>query len=291
MASPPPPPRSTTIPDTVSSTDGVTIAIHDLGGDGPPLLLCHATGFCGPVWRPVAATLARRYRCIALDFRGHGRSTRPIDRPLEWQGMAEDVLAVVATISPDRPVPAVGHSMGGAALVLAETTKPGTLSKAWTFEPILFEGSPTGASAEPSEISTGARRRRATFSSRDEVIEWYSTRPPLDVLDRRALEAYVDGGFEQLPDGSLTLRCRPEDEASVFEFHNSGARRLIGEVTVPFAVAVSGAGGPPAEAATEAAEEFDNLELIVYGDVSHFGPLEDPDRLAGDMVDWFDRSG
>ena len=40
--------------ETVPSTDGVTLAVHDLGGDGPPLLLCHATGFHGRVWTALA---------------------------------------------------------------------------------------------------------------------------------------------------------------------------------------------------------------------------------------------
>ena len=108
------------VPDTVRSTDGVTLQLYDLGGDGPPLLLCHATGFCGQVWQPVADKLAPHFQCVALDFRAHGRSTRPVDRPLAWAGMAEDVIATVEAIAPDRPIAAVGHSMGGASLVLAE---------------------------------------------------------------------------------------------------------------------------------------------------------------------------
>ena len=46
----------------VDSTDGVVLALHDLGVDGPPLLLCHATGFHGRVWAP----LGRRARRSAL---------------------------------------------------------------------------------------------------------------------------------------------------------------------------------------------------------------------------------
>ena len=31
----------------VASTKGVTVAVHDLGGEGDPLLIAHANGFCG----------------------------------------------------------------------------------------------------------------------------------------------------------------------------------------------------------------------------------------------------
>ena len=66
----PPPPLS------VPSSDGVTLAVHDLGGDGPPILLAHATGFHGRVWLPVATHLADAH-CWAPDLLGHGDSVVP----------------------------------------------------------------------------------------------------------------------------------------------------------------------------------------------------------------------
>ena len=38
-------------------TDAPTLAVHAWGGDGPPTLLCHPTGFHGRVWAPVAERL------------------------------------------------------------------------------------------------------------------------------------------------------------------------------------------------------------------------------------------
>ncbi|MEM9653399.1 MAG: alpha/beta hydrolase [Actinomycetota bacterium] len=277
---------SRSIPTTVTSTDQVTVQLHDLGGSGPLLLLSHATGFCGQVWAPMAETLAEQYHCVAFDHRSHGRSSRPVGRSLEWSGMAEDIVAVVEALSPDEPVAAVGHSMGGTTLAIAEVARPGTVAKAWTFEPILFGGESLGTRSEPSEISQGARRRRATFADRDEVIARYGSRPPLDVLDPRALRAYAEHGFRDLPDGTVTLCCRPEDEAAVFEHHNSGARTTIGDVTIPFLIAASGDERLPAQAVRAAAAEFPHLDLAIYEDLTHFGPLEAPERMARDCLAW-----
>ena len=281
------------IPDTVASTDGVTLALHDLGGTGPLLLLCHATGFCGRVWEPLAQVLAPHRRCVTFDFRAHGLSTRPVDRPMVWQGMAEDILAVVDALSPDEPITAVGHSMGGTSLILAEGLRPGTIERAWTFEPILFgdgipvSGHDSGAvQADPSEISQAARNRRAVFSDRNEAYERYGSRPPLSLLDKRALRAYVDHGFGDLADGTVGLRCAPGDEAAIFEFHNSGARRIVGEVAMGLTVAASGDGQVPAMAVLDAAAEFPNLDLVRYENLSHFGPLEDPDLIGTDLLAW-----
>ena len=131
-------------PTTVASTDGVEVASYDFGGDGPLLMVCHATGFCGGMYEPIARHLTDRFHCVGLDFRGHGRSERPDGVSMAWSGMGHDLLAVIDDArskrgeSDDTPVLAIGHSMGGASIVLAELLRPGTIAKAWALEPILF---------------------------------------------------------------------------------------------------------------------------------------------------------
>ena len=50
------------------------IAVHDLGGEGDALLVCHATGFCGRVYEPFARTLGSQHHVHAVDLRGHSDS-------------------------------------------------------------------------------------------------------------------------------------------------------------------------------------------------------------------------
>ena len=64
------------------SSDGFDVAAWDLGGDGPPVLMAHATGFHGLVWRPMAADLAD-FHCYSFDERGHGDSARPPEHPYD----------------------------------------------------------------------------------------------------------------------------------------------------------------------------------------------------------------
>jgi len=83
------------IPAEIASTDGVTVRLYDLGGVGRPVVFCHATGFCGQVWQPGAdrlnAAFEGEFRCIAFDFRGHGRSSLPTDGDMNWLGMGDDL--------------------------------------------------------------------------------------------------------------------------------------------------------------------------------------------------------
>lgn len=284
----------------VRSTDGVDVALHDLGGDGPPLLLTHATGFCGPVWRPIAERLSTRFHCWAPDLRGHGESVTPEGLDFRWQGFADDVLAVVDHLRErhgfDGPPAAVGHSKGGAALLLAEQRRPGTFSRLYCFEPVVFPGDPidpddtedTGSSGtgRGNHLADGARRRRATFASADEAYANFSSKPPLNVLHPDALRAYVDGGFREEADGSVTLRCRPVDESQVYRMGaQHGAFAHLGDVTIPVTIA-TGARDPvgPAAFAPHIAEALPHGDLVVFEHLGHFGPLQDPDAIATDLL-------
>ena len=83
---------------TIPSSDGLSIATYDLGGDGRDLLLVHATGFCAGVWGPLVEHL-RGFRVTAIDVRGHGRSDAPDLGPdgpgMSWAGTGDDVLAAI----------------------------------------------------------------------------------------------------------------------------------------------------------------------------------------------------
>jgi pimeloyl-ACP methyl ester carboxylesterase len=271
----------------VESSNGVRVAAHDFGGSGPLVVLCHATGFCGLAWLPLVEALAGRFRCVAIDLRPHGQTALPAGVSLAWRGMADDLTAVVDELSPGRPVLAIGHSMGGAAIILAETARPGLVERAWTYEPILLEELPPLTGPDSPPIAVAARKRRARFASRREAYRRYASRPPLSRLDPRALAAYVEHGFADEPDGTVSLRCRPEQEAAVFEHHNAGAYELAAELEIPFVVAAGGDEAGPAQRVVAVAERCRHLTLVRYPDLSHFGPLEQPDRLAVDIARFF----
>ncbi|HEY4377793.1 MAG TPA: alpha/beta fold hydrolase, partial [Acidimicrobiales bacterium] len=94
------------------STDHVELTVHDLGGHGGDALLCHATGFHGLVWAPLASHL-HGLHAWAPDFRGHGASVTPPGYEFSWDRFADDVLACVDGLGLDHPI-GIGHSKGGA---------------------------------------------------------------------------------------------------------------------------------------------------------------------------------
>ncbi|MEL7209466.1 MAG: alpha/beta hydrolase, partial [Actinomycetota bacterium] len=98
-----------------------------------------------------------------------------------------------------------------------------------------------------------------------------------------ALEAYVEHGFAEEPDGTIVLKCRPEMEARTYEM--GGQHRAfdhLSEVTTPVTVAVGerDAGVGPGLVAPMIAERLPNGTLQTEPGLGHFGPLEEPTRIA-----------
>ncbi|MGH9137520.1 MAG: alpha/beta fold hydrolase, partial [Acidimicrobiales bacterium] len=231
------------MPHFVASTDAITVAVHDLGGPATPaaptLLFCHANGFCGAVFRPLAERLADGYRGLAVDLRYHGDSVAPDGLEPSWYHFGDDVEAVLdAGLIPEAAaLHGIGHSLGGAALVMAAARRPSRFRSLWLYEPIIPPPDHRSADGGPNLMSDAALRRRSTFESPDAAYENFASKPPLDQLHPEALRAYVDGGFATQPDGSVQLKCRPESEAAIFRTgHQHEAWEAAARVRVPTTV-------------------------------------------------------
>lgn len=110
----------------------VTLAWEE-AGRGLPVVLLHAFPLNRRMWEPQRDALARRYRVITPDFRGHGKSEVPAEDST-MERLAEDVRGLLDELKLERVVLG-GLSMGGyvafafyrkyaarvAALILADT--------------------------------------------------------------------------------------------------------------------------------------------------------------------------
>jgi len=271
---------------SVTTPDGVRLALHEQGGRGRPTLLAHATGLHGAVWEPFAEALGDGFERWALDFRGHGASVVPPGQPLAWVEMGTDVEAVVDHLDtePGRLL-GVGHSMGGAALLLAEQARPGTFAGLWLFEPIAPPKGATDPLAGGNRLAEGAARRRPSFPTHADALANYASKPPLHTWRADALHAYVRHGFVAGEDGAVHLACRPDDEAQVFRgggghegFHH------LGEVRCPVVVACGEQTAGPAAFAGAIARALPEGHLERHQHMGHFGPLEAPGVLAASVV-------
>jgi pimeloyl-ACP methyl ester carboxylesterase len=268
---------------TVKSRDGSRLAGYELGGAGEVLLIAHATGLCGAMYQLLADHLTDQFRVVALDFRGHGDSSASPDLDYGWDRMAEDVAAVISHIGAG-PLHGFGHSMGGAALLLAERDAPSTFASMYLYEPIIF--SSEFSTEGQNVMAERARQRRLEFESRADVLYRYASRPPFNRVHAGFVAGYVDNGFADLPDGRVRLKCLPDVEARIFS--NGGQVELgaVEHVTTPIAVAIGHEeqGSNPSRLGPPLADALVHGHLVRYDHIGHFGPLQDPWTIARDIA-------
>ncbi len=80
-------------------------------GTGDPVLLLHGLGSSVRDWENQLDQIGHRYRVIAVDLRGHGRSDKP-PGPYSVTQFVDDVVAMLHSLAA-VPVHVAGLSMGG----------------------------------------------------------------------------------------------------------------------------------------------------------------------------------
>ena len=125
-------------------------------GSGPAVILVHSSASGLRQWRRLTETLATRYRVIAVNLFGYGKTTPwPSTRALRAADQAGLVAAVAGLAS--GPVALVGHSLGGAVALEAAAQLSDRVRVLVAFEPILFgtlkEHRPGAAYDEVADLS------------------------------------------------------------------------------------------------------------------------------------------
>ncbi|HEX3406527.1 MAG TPA: alpha/beta hydrolase, partial [Caulobacteraceae bacterium] len=194
----------------------------------PDLVFLHANGFNARAYRTILAPLAGSLRILAPDQRGHGATQLATDRPrTSWLDLKDDLLAFLDAMQIGR-VALAGHSMGGTAALLAAAQAPERVRALALLDPVIRPLTPAPFSPEQvgaSGMVQGALRRRRVFPSRAAAVEGYRGRGAFRTWSEAQLIDYVEAGFLDLPEGTVTLACTPEWEVSnyVNQEHDSWA--------------------------------------------------------------------
>ena len=118
-------PRGETL--TVDRPDGTRIRVV-MAGEGPTVVLAHGIYMSVIEWSVLwDMLLARGYRVVAFDQRGHGESTIGSDG-ISTMSMASDYLAVLEAVDA-RDAVLLAHSMGGFLAIAAVLDVPGVAER------------------------------------------------------------------------------------------------------------------------------------------------------------------
>jgi pimeloyl-ACP methyl ester carboxylesterase len=122
------------LPAPIESGDAPVngIEVHyAIWGEGPPLLLLHGGLGNMEYFGGQVGEFAKHHKVIAMDSRGHGRSTRNAD-PYSYGLMAKDVVALMDHLKIDK-ASIVGWSDGGIIGIDIAINHPQRLDKLFAF--------------------------------------------------------------------------------------------------------------------------------------------------------------
>ncbi len=95
-------------------------------GVGRTVVLLHPIGLDATFWKPVSAALKDRFRTVAIDLAGHGRSPPPSPGH-SLADYADDVAELLGRLGP--PVTVVGLSFGGMIAQVLALRHPGLVER------------------------------------------------------------------------------------------------------------------------------------------------------------------
>ncbi|ESW29004.1 hypothetical protein PHAVU_002G036200 [Phaseolus vulgaris] len=144
--------------------------VYTAGTEGPVVFCLHGGGYSGLSFAVSANKIKEKARVVAMDLRGHGKSSTENELDLSVETMCNDVFAVIKELYGNSP-PAmilVGHSMGGSIAVhVAARRSLSTLAGLVVVD--VVEGTAMASLIHMQKILSG---RMQHFSSIEKAIEW-----------------------------------------------------------------------------------------------------------------------
>ncbi|HZB50267.1 MAG TPA: alpha/beta hydrolase [Mycobacteriales bacterium] len=115
---------------TVTTDDGLPLAVEEVGPRDAPLTVVFVHGYCLAMgswhYQRIGLTdMTRpRLRMVFYDHRSHGRSARAPTETATIDQLGDDLFRVLTDVVPTGPVVLVGHSMGGMTVMALADRHP-----------------------------------------------------------------------------------------------------------------------------------------------------------------------
>lgn len=258
--------------------NGADLFVEEFGR-GEPIIFTHALFFSGRMYERQIERMAERYRCITVDWRGMGRSGKPLGG-YDVDNLCRDVIGVADTLGLDR-FHWVGMSVGGVAGIRIAAQMPDRIRS-------LAIG---GASAEAEPIEKVVKYENLLLDgfARDPASVVDGLLPILYGEPFRTDPAHADALARERQlivsnDGPAVAR------ASAPILRRVDIRHMLPHVGCPtyvFVGALDGANPPPKSQTI--AQGISGSVLDVVEGVGHQPNVEAPDLLADRLLAHLDR--
>jgi pimeloyl-ACP methyl ester carboxylesterase len=267
------------------NVNGIRLHTLDWGGDGEPIVVLHATGFLGRIYRPLAERLREIGRVYSYDQRGHADSAASPDGNYDWTLTMRDLEGFITTMG-WRNVRAIGHSAGATAIGGLAAERPDLVSRAVLVEPVIFESPTAPELGWRNPFIERTLKRKRVFDSVEAMVSNFDHKPPYNTWRKDMLLDYCEFGTRPTPDGRRELKCAPEVEAKLYETAADfdGLQRIL-RCKIPLLI-MFGARSDSlgATLSGKIADQLKTAQVIDVPDTGHFMPMEKPEYVADQAV-------
>ncbi|MEM7541001.1 MAG: alpha/beta fold hydrolase [Pseudomonadota bacterium] len=243
-------------------------------GRGDPLFLVHGLGTNSSLWRHQVPAFSAKFRVIAIDLRGFGRSSKPAGREnYSISIMAQDVVRVCEKLAIDK-INFLGSSMGGFIGQQLALAAPDLCKR-------VILAHTASEFAIPADVMH-ARMKALDEISMDEyaelVAEQALAQPPDPIVDEWLREMIADNereAYKHVLGGAL----------AEFDLSNR-----IGEIRCPTLV-IAGSDDrvlPPA-GGRKIAATIPSAEFVLVEGVGHIGYAEKPEPFNKAVLEFLAR--
>jgi pimeloyl-ACP methyl ester carboxylesterase len=247
---------------TLVHVNDVDLNVVTVGRGVPALVFLHYWGGSSRTWAPVMECLASSHRCVAIDFRGWGESSKE-SSDYGLATLANDVIAVIEKLGVEEFF-LLGHSMGGKVAQLVAARHPAGLRGLILFAP-----------APPTPMNVPEEQRRG-------YVGLYESRQGAEIVIRNLTpHTLPDSVRERIIED--TLRGSPgAKRAWPLEGMITDISAEARKIAVPVHIIAGGDDRVEPEASLRAAfgQVLRNVDFVVVPGVGHIAPLEAPSKLA-----------
>ena len=268
--------------------DDPRVAYVDVGSGPETLILIHGLASNLGFWRENIDDLAARYRVIAVDLPGYGRSQKSAAYPYTLSFQAETIVRLIETLDLDH-VTLVGLSMGGQIAMVTALRFPDHVDRLVLVDPAGIEAFDAGEGAWLRGVYSiegirltpedAVRRNLAlNFDEWDDRYEW--------MVEERVRLAKSEE-FDLFADAVIKSVGAMIDEPTTPYLERITQPTLIvygdndGLIPNPYLHP-----GRAADVFAEADARIPRSTLVAIPDAGHLSMLEQPEAFARIVLDW-----
>ncbi len=236
--------------------------------DGPAgaavLVMAHPLGSALAMWEPQVPELARRFRVVRCDLRGHGKSPAPAG-PYEIADLGADLVALLDRLGAAR-AHLCGLSLGGMVSMWVAAHHPGRVGRMV----LCCTSAELGPPQRWVERAAAARAGGTDAVADDVVARWFTPsfrarHPEIVAAHRATIAASPAEGYIACCGAIERMDLRPD----------------LGSIRAP-TLTVAGADDPstPPEHLLRIAQAIPGARAVVVQRAAHLANVEQPDQVT-----------